>query len=291
MSQSIITPKNNEQVTYLRPSSGWSALNLRDLWNYRELIYFLIWRDIKVRYKQTALGAAWAIIQPFFTMIVFTIFFGRLAGVPSEGVPYPIFSYTALLPWGLFTKALSDAGRSMVSNRAMITKVYFPRLVIPIASVLSGLVDFSIAFLVLLGMIVYYNHVPGDYNTIAITPAILTLPLFLLLALGTALGVGLWLSALNVKYRDINYILPFLTQFWLFITPVAYPASMVPEKWRWLYAINPMTGVVEGFRWAMLGTSSGPDLMLLVSISISLVLLVTGLFYFRRMERTFADTV
>ena len=291
MSQSIITPKNNEQVTYLRPSSGWSTLNLRDLWNYRELIYFLIWRDIKVRYKQTALGAAWAIIQPFFTMIVFTIFFGRLAGVPSEGVPYPIFSYTALLPWGLFTKALSDAGRSMVSNRAMITKVYFPRLVIPIASVLSGLVDFSIAFLVLLGMIVYYNHVPGDYNTIAITPAILTLPLFLLLALGTALGVGLWLSALNVKYRDINYILPFLTQFWLFITPVAYPASMVPEKWRWLYAINPMTGVVEGFRWAMLGTSSGPDLMLLVSISISLVLLVTGLFYFRRMERTFADTV
>jgi lipopolysaccharide transport system permease protein len=291
MSQSIITPKNNEQVTYLRPSSGWSALNLRDLWNYRELIYFLIWRDIKVRYKQTALGAAWAIIQPFFTMIVFTIFFGRLAGVPSEGVPYPIFSYTALLPWGLFTKALSDAGRAMVSNRAMITKVYFPRLVIPIASVLSGLVDFSIAFLVLLGMIVYYNHVPGDYNTIAITPAILTLPLFILLALGTALGVGLWLSALNVKYRDINYILPFLTQFWLFITPVAYPASMVPEKWRWLYAINPMTGVVEGFRWAMLGTSGGPDLMLLVSIAISLVLLVTGLFYFRRMERTFADTV
>jgi len=291
MSQTTIPPNTAEEVIYLRPSHGWSALNLRDLWRYRELIYFLIWRDIKVRYKQTALGAAWAIIQPFFTMIVFTIFFGRLAGVPSEGVPYPIFSYTALLPWGLFTKALSDAGRAMISNRAMITKVYFPRLVIPIASVLSGLVDFSIAFIVLIGMIFYYNNVPGEYDPITVTPAILTLPLFILLALVTALGVGLWLSALNVKYRDINYIMPFLTQFWLFITPVAYPASMVPEEWRWLYALNPMTGVVEGFRWALLGTSSSPDPMLAISTAISILLLISGLFYFRRMERTFADMV
>jgi len=291
MSESTITPKSQDEIIYLRPTRGWSALNLRDLWRYRELIYFLIWRDIKVRYKQTALGAGWAIIQPFFTMVVFTIFFGRLAGVPSEGVPYPIFSYTGLLPWGLFTKALSDAGRAMVSNRAMITKVYFPRLVIPLASVLSGLVDFSIAFVVLIGMIVYYNNVPGEYGTISITPAIVTLPLFILLALVTALGVGLWLSALNVKYRDINYILPFLTQFWLFITPVAYPASMVPEEWQWLYALNPMTGVVEGFRWALLGTSSAPGPMLAISTAISILLLISGLFYFRRMERTFADMV
>ena len=291
MSQPTVIQKPQDEVIYLRPSKGWTALKLGDIWRYRELIYFLIWRDIKVRYKQTALGAAWAIIQPFFTMIVFTIFFGRLAGIPSDGVPYPIFSYTGLLPWGLFTQGLSDAGRAMVANRAMITKVYFPRLVIPIASVLSGLVDFLIAFVILIGMIFYYNYVPGEYEPIAITPAILTLPLFILLALITSLGVGLWLSALNVKYRDINYILPFLTQFWLFVTPIAYPASMVPEQWRWLYALNPMTGVVEGFRWALLGTGDGPSLMLAVSSTIAVLSLITGLFYFRRMERTFADMV
>ena len=291
MAETSISTQQKEDITYLRPSRGWSALNLADIWNYRELVYFLIWRDIKVRYKQTLLGAAWAIIQPFFTMVVFTIFFGRLAGVPSDGVPYPIFAYTGLLPWGLFTKALTDAGRAMVANRAMITKIYFPRLVIPLASVLSGLVDFAIAFLVLIGMIFYYNNVPGEYDSISISPTILTLPLFLLLALVTALGVGLWLSALNVRYRDINYILPFLTQFWLFITPVAYPASMIPVQWRWLYALNPMTGVVEGFRWALLGTGSGPDLMLAVSTTISILALISGLFYFRRMERTFADMV
>ena len=291
MAETSISPKQSEDITYLRPSRGWSALNLADLWNYRELVFFLIWRDIKVRYKQTLLGAAWAIIQPFFTMVVFTIFFGRLAGVPSDGVPYPIFSYTGLLPWGLFTKALTDAGRAMVANRAMITKIYFPRLVIPLASVLSGLVDFAIAFIVLAGMIIYYNNVPGDYDSISISLTILTLPLFIILALVTALGVGLWLAALNVKYRDINYVLPFLTQFWLFITPVAYPASMIPEQWRWLYALNPMTGVVEGFRWALLGTGEGPSLMLAVSTSISILVLISGLFYFRRMERTFADMV
>jgi lipopolysaccharide transport system permease protein len=251
----------------------------------------LTWRDVKVRYKQTALGAAWAILQPFLTMLVFTIFFGRLAKVPSDGVPYPIFAYTALLPWGLFTKALTDAGRSLVAHRQMITKIYFPRLAVPIASVLGGVVDFALAFLVLIGMMLYYNFAPNSTYQVVLTPAILTLPLFLLLAIITALGVGLWLSALNVLYRDVNYILPFLTQFWLFITPVAYPASMIPERWQLIYALNPMTGVVEGFRWALLHTTEAPGPMVAVSATISILVLVSGTFYFRRMERTFADTV
>lgn len=290
-------PKNSiavrpeEAVLILRPSRGWAALNLIELWHYRELIYFLIWRDLKVRYKQTALGAAWAIIQPFFTMVVFTLFFGNLAKVPSDNIPYPIFSYTALLPWGLFSKALTDAGRSMVAHRSMITKVYFPRLAIPISSVLSGIVDFAIAFVVLLGMMVYYNLIPDSTFRVTITPAIWTLPLFLLLAIITALGVGLWLSALNVLYRDINYILPFLTQFWLIITPIAYSPSLISAKWQLLYAINPMVGVVQGFRWALLGGATAPGPMLAVSTTISLLVLITGLFYFRRMERTFADEV
>lgn len=288
MTTSVTT--HQEEILILKPTRGWASLNLNEIWRYRELVYFLIWRDIKVRYKQTVLGASWAIIQPFFTMVVFTIFFGKLAGVPSDDVPYPIFSFTGLLPWGLFTKALSDAGRSMITNRSMITKVYFPRLVVPIASVLSGLVDFGLGFLVLIGMIIYYNQLPG-FNQIVITPAILTLPLFLLLAIVTSLGVGLWLSALNVLYRDINYIIPFLTQFWLFVTPIAYPSSLVPEKWRWLYALNPMTGVVEGFRWAILGVETAPGPMLAISSSISVLVLISGLFYFRRMERTFADVV
>ena len=291
MTQTEITTTQQEEIIRLQPSRGWTALNLLEVWRYRELVYFLIWRDIKVRYKQTALGAAWAIIQPFFTMVVFTIFFGKLAGVPSDGVPYPIFSYTGLLPWGLFSKALSDAGRSMVANRSMITKVYFPRLVIPIASVLSGLVDFAIGSVVLIGMIIYYNHIPIPSAQITPTAAIITLPFFILLALITALGVGLWLSALNVKYRDINYVIPFLTQFWLFITPIAYPSSIVPEQWRWLYALNPMTGVVEGFRWALLGVETAPGLMLAVSSTVSILTLISGMFYFRRMERTFADIV
>jgi lipopolysaccharide transport system permease protein len=258
-----------DEVIYLRPSRGWSAINLKDLWRFRELTFFLIWRDIKVRYKQTLLGAAWAIIQPF----------------------YPIFAYTALLPWGLFTKALGDAGRSMVANRSMITKVYFPRLVIPLASVLSGVVDFGVAFLVLLAMMVYYNVLPGGQYHVVPTSAIWTLPLFLLLALITALGVGLWFSALNVIYRDVNYILPFITQFWLFITPIAYPASMIPAKWKLLYALNPMTGVVEGFRWALLGADTAPGPILIVSSAIAIIVLISGLFYFRRMERTFADMI
>ena len=291
MTESSIISKSQEEVLFLKPSHGWSAINLMELWRYRELIYFLIWRDIKVRYKQTMLGAAWAIIQPFFTMVVFTIFFGRLAKVPSDNIPYPIFSYTALLPWGMFTKALTDAGRSLISNRAMITKVYFPRLVIPISSVLSGVVDFAIAFVVLLGMMIYYNILPGSAYQVNITSAVWLLPFFILLALITALGVGLWLSALNVIYRDINYIMPFLTQFWLFITPIAYPSSLIPERWRLIYALNPMTGVVEGFRWALLGAETSPGPMLAVSTIISILVLITGLFYFRRMERTFADTV
>lgn len=273
-----------QRITTLRPVRGWAALNLKELWIYRELIYFMTWKDLKVRYKQTLLGASWAILQPFMTMVVFSIFFGELAKVPSDGVPYPIFSFTALLPWGLFSKALSDASRSLVQSSHMITKVYFPRLILPLASILAGVVDFALALIVLLGMMIYYGIVP--------TPAVWYLPLFLLLALITALGVGLWLSALNVMYRDIGYVLPFLTQFWLFMTPIAYPASMVPEKWRLLYALNPMTGVVEGFRWALLGTQqANSSLMLAVSTGISVVILVSGLFYFRRMERLFADMV
>jgi lipopolysaccharide transport system permease protein len=274
----------HQRTTILRPARGWSALNLKELWVYRELIYFMTWKDLKVRYKQTLLGASWAILQPFLTMVVFSIFFGELAGVPSDGVPYPIFAFTALLPWTLFSKALSDASRSLVQSSHMITKVYFPRLILPLASVLAGVVDFFLAMLVLMGMMVFYQVAP--------TSAVWALPLFLLLALVTALGVGLWLSALNVLYRDIGYILPFLTQFWLFITPIAYPASMVPEKWRILYALNPMTGVVEGFRWALLGTQQANSwMMLAVSTLIAVVVLVSGLFYFRRMERLFADMV
>lgn len=270
-------------VTFLRPARGWSAVNLRDLWRYRELVYFLTWRNLKVRYKQTLLGVSWAVLEPFLTMVVFTIFFGNLAQVGSDGLPYPVWSYAGLLPWGLFSKALSDASRSLVANNHMITKIYFPRLILPLSSILSGLVDFAISFVVLLGMMVFYKIYP--------TPAVWALPLLILLALVTALGVGLWLSALNVMYRDVGYIIPFLTQFWMFITPVVYPASLLPEKWRLVYALNPMTGVVEGFRWALLGTQNGSGPMLAISAVISVIILVSGVFYFRRMERTFADMV
>jgi len=279
-----MTETTEVPVITLRPPKGLAALNLHDLWVYRELVFFMIWRDVKVRYKQTLLGAAWAVLQPFLSMVVFTIFFGNLAKVPSDGVPYPIFTFTALLPWQLFSKALQDAARSLVSNRHMITKVYFPRLVLPLSSIISGLVDFAIAFLVLLGLMFFYKT-PLRWE-------MLTLPLFLLLALVTALGVGLWFSALNVLYRDIAYVMPFLAQFWMFITPVVYPASMIPENWRILYYLNPMTGVVEGFRWALLGTlTTLPVSMIVLSIVISFVILITGLFYFRRMERLFADMV
>jgi lipopolysaccharide transport system permease protein len=272
-----------ESVLILEPSTGFLRLKLRDLWEYRELLYFLVWRDVKVRYKQTALGAAWAVLQPVMTMFVFSIFFGRLAKVPSDGIPYPVFAFTALLPWQLFAYALSESGNSLISNQNLITKVYFPRLVIPIAAVLAGLVDFAIAFVVLLGLILYYGIIPSA--------AVALLPLFLLLAVMTALAVGLWLSALNVKYRDVRYTIPFLMQFWLFATPVAYPASLVPERWRVLYGLNPMAGVVEGFRWALLGKSQAPGPLLWVSVAVVILLLVGGLLYFRKTESTFADVV
>ena len=269
--------------THIEPSRGWLDLGLRELLAYRELLYFLIWRDIKVRYKQTVLGAAWAIIQPFFTMVVFSLFFGRLAHIPSEGVPYPIFSYAALVPWTFFANGLSQSANSLVGSANLLTKVYFPRLTIPIATVLSGAVDFVLAFAVLLGMMIFYRVTP-TWNT-------LWLPLFLLLAFVTALGVGLWLSALNVEYRDVRYVVPFLVQFWLFATPIAYPSSLVPEPWRAIYALNPMVGVVEGFRWALLGTETAPGPMVLVSALAALVIFVGGIVYFRRMEDTFADVV
>jgi lipopolysaccharide transport system permease protein len=275
--------KSATRTVLIKPIRGWTSLNLGDLWVYRELVFFMTWRDLKVRYKQTLLGASWAVLQPFLTMVVFSIFFGGLAKVPSDGVPYPIFSYVALLPWGLFSNALTNASRSLVASAHMITKIYFPRLILPLSSILSGIVDFLISFVVLIGMMLYYHLTP--------TSAVWTLPFFLLLSLISALGVGLWLSALNVLYRDIGYVLPFLTQFWMFITPIAYPASMVPEKWKLVYALNPMTGVVEGFRWALLGTQTTSFSMLAVSTGISLIILVSGLYYFRRMERQFADMV
>jgi lipopolysaccharide transport system permease protein len=283
MAKATLSVKPQEDVMILRPSRGWSALNLRDLWLYRELVYFLTWRDIKVRYKQTVLGAGWAILQPLINMVVLSVIFGNFAKMPTEGVPRPIFTFAALLPWGLFSKALNDAGRSMLSNRSMITKIYFPRLIIPLSSVLGGVVDFLIQMGILVLMMIYYGFAP--------TLNVWALPFFLLLALATALGFGLWLSALNVLYRDVNYILPFLTQLWVLVTPVAYSSEVVPEQWRLLYALNPMVGVVEGFRWALLGTETGPGIHMVLSVVISLVLLVTGMYYFRRMERTFADMV
>jgi lipopolysaccharide transport system permease protein len=256
---------------------------LGELWEYRELLYFLTWRDIKVRYKQTVLGAAWAIIQPFFTMVVFSLFFGRLAGIPSDGIPYPLFAYTALVPWSFFAGGLNNSANSLVGNANLLKKVYFPRLAIPLSTVLAGVIDFVLAFVVLLGMLLFYGMVP--------TLNIVWLPLLVLLALVTALGVGLWLSALNVQFRDVRYTIPFLTQFWLFATPIAYPSTLLAEPWRTLYGINPMVGVVEGFRWALLGTATAPGLMILVSALAALGLLVSGAYYFRRMEKSFADVV
>lgn len=269
--------------TVIKPSRGWVPLRLRDLWEYRELLYFLSWRDIKVRYKQTALGALWAIIQPFFTMVVFSLFFGRLAKIPSDGIPYPIFAYSALVPWTFFANGLSQSSNSLVGSAELITKVYFPRLIIPVSSILSGLIDFVIAFAVFILMALYF----GIYPTISI----LFLPFFLLLGFTTALGVGLWLSALNVRFRDVRYIVPFLTQFWLFATPIAYPSSLLSEPWRTVYGMNPMVGVVEGFRWALLGTETAPGAMIIVSSLVAVCLLISGVFYFKRVEKYFADVI
>lgn len=291
MAELVNTHDVADDMLVLRPTRGLASLNLKDLWVYRELIYFLTWRDLKVRYKQTMLGAAWAILQPLIQMVVYTLLFSGVAKLSSEGLPYPIFNYAALLPWGLFAKAIADAGRSLVMNRSMITKVYFPRLVIPVASILGGLVDFAIAFAVLIGLIIYYQYSPSANFDFKFTPALLTLPFFILLTMITSLGVSLWLSALNVIYRDVGYVVPFLTQVWFFITPIVYSATEVKGHWQLFYAINPMTGVVEGFRWALFGTPYTHISMLAISSLVSLLVLISGLFYFRSMERTFADEI
>ncbi len=276
--------KHEPTTIYIKPSKGLAALNLRDLWIYRELIFFMMWRDVKVKYKQTLLGMAWAVVQPVMTMLVFTFVFDRVANLPTDGIPYEVFSFTGLLPWGLFVTALNQGSRSLVAHNNMVTKIYFPRLILPMASVFAGLVDFIIAFVILIGLMIYFQVAPAWQY-------LWTLPLFLLLVLVTALGVALWLSAINVKYRDVNHALPFLTQFWLFATPVAYSFSTIPENWQILLSLNPMTGVVNGFRWALLGSGSGPDITLWISAIISILIFVSGLFYFRSMEKTFADTI
>jgi lipopolysaccharide transport system permease protein len=267
----------------IEPPHGWPLPSLRELSSYRELLFFLAWRDIKVRYKQTAIGAAWAILQPFLTMVVFSLIFGNLLGVPSEGIPYPIFAYAALVPWNFFASCVAQSSNSLVRDANLISKVYFPRLLVPLAATIGPLVDFAIAGAVLLGMLVFYAIVPG--------PQVLALPLFLGLAFMTALSVGIWLAAVNVRYRDVAYVVPFLTQFWLFVTPVAYPASLIPEPWRALYGLNPMAGVIEGFRWALLGTDSVPLATVTVSAVVVIVVFVSGIHYFQRTESEFADVV
>jgi lipopolysaccharide transport system permease protein len=275
--------QSDQLHVHIEPSRGWVSLQLADLWQYRELLYFLTWRDVKVRYKQTILGASWAIIQPFFSMVIFSLFFGRLAGVPSDGVPYPIFSYAALVPWTFFANGLIQSTNSLVTGGNLIKKVYFPRLAMPIAAILSGVLDFVLAFIVLLGMMLFFGIFP--------TINVVWLPLFLLLALITSLGAGLWLTAMNVQFRDIRYAVPFLVQAWMFISPVIYSSSMLEEPWRTLYGINPMAGVIEGFRWALLDTDTAPGPMIIVSSLVAIGLLISGAYYFRRMEKTFADVV
>ena len=284
MSEATQPTKPEMPLLVIRASKGWSALNLRDLWVYRELIYFLTWRDIKVRYKQAALGVAWALLQPLLTMIIFSVILGNLLHVPTEnGIPYPVFSFVALLPWQLFANALQKSGISLVGNANLLTKIYFPRLVIPLSAVAAGLVDFLISFVVLFGLMWYY-HIKVTWN-------ILWLPLLILLALLTALSVGLWLSALNVQYRDVQQMIPFVIQAWFYASPVVYSAGIIPStKWQLVYALNPMAGVIQGFRWALLGTQP-PDAALAVSSAVVLILLVTGVYFFKRMERTFADIV
>jgi lipopolysaccharide transport system permease protein len=267
----------------IQPAKGFVPIRFRELWEFRELLYFLVWRDIKVRYKQTALGVAWAVIQPVMTMVVFSIFFGKLGKMASDGVPYPIFTFAALVPWALFSNGLTQATNSLVASSNLIKKVYFPRLIIPVASVIAGVVDFLLAFGVLLLLMLFYGITP-TVNT-------LWLPVFLLMTLIASLAVSLWLSALNVEYRDVKYVIPFMAQIWLFATPIAYSSSLLSEPWRTLYGLNPMVGVVEGFRWALLGTETQPGGMAAVSLAVSVLLLITGAFYFRRMEKTFADVI
>lgn len=276
--------KASETVTVIRPTRGFVPLDLAELVAHREFLFFLVWRDIKVRYRQTLLGALWAVLQPALTMVVFSIVFGRLAKVPSDGVPYPLFAFAGLLPWQLFAHALSESGNSLVTHQHLLSKVYFPRLFLPLSAVIAGLVDFALSFAVFLGMMAWYGFSPG--------PAIALLPLWILMAIASALAAGVWLSALNVEYRDVRYTIPFLTQFWMFVTPIAYPSSLLPEAWRTVYGLNPMAGVVEGFRQSLLGVPAGAAGSLQIASALSVtVMLVTGIFYFRRMERTFADVV
>lgn len=270
-------------ILHIAPFARWWALPIAELWEYRELLYFFVWRDVKIRYKQTAIGAAWAVLQPFLTMLIFSLVFGRYAHISSEGLPYAIFYYSALLPWMYFQASLQSSTNIIVDNQRLITKVYFPRLALPLASVLSGLVDFGVSFMMFAALMIYYRVVP--------TVAIFWFPVFLLLALCTAVGVGLWLSALNAVYRDVRYVVPFLVQFWMFASPVAYPASLVPARWRSLYALNPMAGVIEGFRWTLSGQGRPPLHLVLISSLMGLVILFSGIAYFQRMETTVADMV
>jgi lipopolysaccharide transport system permease protein len=270
-------------ITRIGPSTSNFGARVKELWDYRELLYFLVWRDVKVRYKQTSIGVGWAVIQPLLTMIIFTLVFGRFAKIPSDGLPYPIFSFAALLPWTYFASSLTQSILSVVNNSNLITKVYFPRLMLPIAAVVCGLVDFSIAFVFLVGMMIWYGIVPGL--------GILFVPVFVFLTMLSALSVSLWLSAINVRYRDVGQAIPFLVQIWMFASPVAYPASVVPEKWRLLYNLNPMAGVIEGFRWALFGKQTPDVLAIVISIAVVLALLVSGIVFFKRMEETFADVV
>lgn len=283
MKETTLTIPSNLTRTRREPSRGWAWPKLRELWEFRELLFFFAWRDIKVRYRQTVMGVLWAIIQPFFTMVIFSLFFGRLANIPSDGVPYPVFSFAALVPWTFFANALAQASNSLVVNANMVKKIYFPRLALPIATVLAGVIDLALAFVVLLGIMLYYGLVP--------TVNVIWLPFFALLALVTSIGVSLWLSAMNVQFRDVRYTIPFLTQAWLFVTPIAYPSSLLHEPWRTLYGLNPMAGVVEGFRWALLGTDTAPGKMIIVSTLVALTLFISGAFYFRRMEQSFADVL
>jgi lipopolysaccharide transport system permease protein len=268
-------------ITVVKPTTGWARLRLGELWEFRELVFFFIWRDVKVRYKQTVLGAAWAIIQPLFTMLIFSIFFGRLAGMPSDGLPYPLFALAGLVPWMFFMNGLSHGANSLVENEKLIKKVFFPRMIVPVSSVLAGLVDFAIASGLLVVAMAYYQVVP--------TANIVFLPLFVLLSAISALGVALWLSALNVQFRDVRYVVPFLGQIWMFATPIAYPSSLLSESWRLVYALNPMVGVVEGFRWSLLGAGTAPWVVFAVSSTVAAIWLITGAFFFRRVERSFAD--
>ena len=280
---SVRNGSEKKPLIRIQPTKGWTALKLNEVWDHRELIGIFVWRDIKVRYRQTVIGALWAIVQPFLTMVVFTVFFGRLAGIPSDDIPYPIFSFAALVPWTFFANSINQASNSLVNNAEMLKKIYFPRLTMPMASVLGGLVDFILAFVILIFMMLYYGYVP--------TINILWFPLFVLLAMITALGVSLWLAAMNVQFRDVRYMVPFIIQIWLFATPVVYPSSLLTEPWHTLYGLNPMVGVVEGFRWALLGTGSGPGPMDFLSFSVALVILISGVYYFRRVEKIFADVI